>query len=201
MRGPFVMEVNPSFPAKTILEFIAYAKANPGKINMASSGNGNLTHISGELFKLMPGIDMVHVPYRGSAPAITDLLGGQVQMMFDGLLSSIEHIRAGRFRGLAVTTALRSNALPDLPTIGEFLPGYESSFWYGVGAPKNTPTEIVDKLNKEISAALADPKFKARLAEQGSTGIPGSSTDFAKLIADETEKWAKVIRAANIKAE
>jgi tripartite-type tricarboxylate transporter receptor subunit TctC len=149
----------------------------------------------------MAGSDIIHVPYRGSAPAMTDLLGGQVQMMFDGLLSSIEHIRAGRFRALGVTTATRSNALPDLPAIGEFLPGYESSLWYGLGAPKNTPTEIIDKLNREVNSALADPKFKARLAEQGSMGIPGSSTDFAKLIADETNKWAKVIRAAGIKAE
>jgi tripartite-type tricarboxylate transporter receptor subunit TctC len=201
MRGPFVMEVNPSFPAKSIPEFITYARANPGRINMASSGNGNGTHISGELFKLMAGVDIVHVPYRGSAPAMTDLLGGQVQMMFDGLLSSIEHIRAGKFRALAVTTAERSNALPDLPTIGEFLPGYESSLWYGLGAPKNTPAEIVDKLNKETSVALTDPKFKARLSEQGSTGLPGSSTDFAKFISQETEKWAKVIRAANIKVD
>jgi tripartite-type tricarboxylate transporter receptor subunit TctC len=168
---------------------------------MASSGNGNETHTSGELFKLMAGIDIVHVPYRGSAPAMTDLLGGQVHMMFDGLLSSIEHIRAGKFRALAVTTAMRSTVLPDLPTIGEFLPGYESSLWCGLGAPKNTPAEIVDKLNKETSVALTDPKFKARLADQGSNGLTGSPTDFRKFIAQETEKWAKVIRAANIKVD
>ena len=201
MRAPNVMVVNPSFPAKTVPEFIAYAKANPGKINMASAGNGTRAHVAGELFKMMTGVNMVHVPYRGAAPALTDLIGGQVQVMFDTMPSSIEHIRAGKLRALAVTTATRSEALPDMPTVGEFVPGYEASAWYGVGAPKDTPAEIVDKLNKEINAALADPKIKARLADLGGTVLPGSPADFGKLIADETEKWGKVIRAANIKAE
>ena len=195
------MVVNPSVPAKTVPEFIAYAKANPGKINMASAGNGTTPHVAGELFKMMTGVDMVHVPYRGAAPALTDLLGGQVQVMFDTMPSSIEHIRAGKLRALAVTTATRSEALPDIPTVGDFVPGYEASAWYGVGAPKNTPAEIVDKLNKEINAGLADPKMKARLADLGGTVLAGSPADFGKLIADETEKWGKVIRAANIKPE
>jgi tripartite-type tricarboxylate transporter receptor subunit TctC len=201
IRIPLVMEVNPSVPATTVPEFIAYAKANPGKINMASSGTGAAPHLSGELFKAMSGVNMTHVPYRGLAPALTDLLGGQVQVMFDSINTSIEHIRAGRLRALAVTTATRSDLLPDIPTVAEFLPGYEVSAWFGVVVPKNTPSSIVDKLNKEINAGLADPKMKARLAELVGTVIGGSPADFGKLIADETEKWAKVIRAANIKAE
>ena len=199
--SPLVMEVNPSVPAKTVPEFIAYAKANPGKLNMASNGNGTTSHLAGELFKMMTGINMLHVPYRGAAPALTDLIGGQVQVMFDVMASSIEHIRAGKLRALAVTTATRSEALPDVPNVGEFLPGFEASAWQGVGVPKNTPTEIVDKLNKEINAGLADPKLRARLADLGGTVIGGSPADFGKLIADETEKWGKVIRAANIKPE
>ena len=194
------MVVNPSVPAKTVPEFIAYAKANPGKVNMASAGNGTAPHVAGELFKMMTGVNMVHVPYRGDAPALTDLLGGQVQVDVPHPVSSIEYIRAGKLRALAVTTATRSEALPDIPTVGEFVPGYEASAWYGLGAPKNTPAEIVDKLNKEINAALADPKIKARLADLGGTVLAGSPADFGKLIADETEKWGKVIRAANIKA-
>jgi tripartite-type tricarboxylate transporter receptor subunit TctC len=201
LRAPFVMEVNPSVPVKSIPEFIAYAKANPGKIKMASNGVGNVSHIAGELFKLMAGIDMVHVPYRGSAPAVTDLLGGHVEVAFDGLMSSIEHIRAGRLRPLGVTTAIRSIALPDLPSIGEFLPGFEASFWYGLGAPRSTPPEVIDKLNKEVNAALADPTIRERLVEQGSVPMIGSSTDFGRLIVEETEKWGGVIRSANIKAE
>jgi tripartite-type tricarboxylate transporter receptor subunit TctC len=199
IRVPNVMEVNPSVTAKTVPEFIAYAKANPGKINMASAGNGSGQHIFGEMFKVMTGVNMTHVPYRGNAPAVTDLLGGQVQVMFDSMPNSIEYIRAGTLRALAVTTATRSEALPDLPTVGDFVPGYEASTWYGLGAPKNTPADIIDKLNKEINTALADPKMKARLADLGGTVVVGSPTDFGKLIADETEKWAKVIRAANIK--
>ena len=200
-RVPNVMVVHPSVPAKTVPEFIAYAKANPGKINMASAGNGTLAHVAGELFKMMAGVDMVHVPYRGAAPALTDLLGGQVQVYVRRHAASIEYIRAGKLRALAVTTATRSEALPDIPTVGEFVPGYEASTWFGVGAPKNTPAEIVDKLNKEINAGLADPKMKARLADLGGTVLAGSPADFGKLIADETEKWGKVIRAANIKPE
>jgi tripartite-type tricarboxylate transporter receptor subunit TctC len=195
------MEVNPSLPVKTVPEFIAYAKANPGKVNMASAGNGVTGHLAGELFKMMTGVDMVHVPYRGGTPALTDLLGGQVQVFFGTMSASIEHIRAGKLRALAVTTATRSEALPDIPTVGEFVPGYEASSVYGVGAPKNTPTEVLDKLNKEINAGLADPKIKARLADFGGTVLSGSPADFGKLIADETEKWAKVIRAANIKPD
>jgi tripartite-type tricarboxylate transporter receptor subunit TctC len=200
-RGPIVMEVNPSMPAKSVPEFIAYAKANPGKLNMGSPGIGSPLHVAGELFKMMAGINMIHVPYRGSALALTDLLGGQVQVMFDAVPSSIEYITTGKLRALAVTTAMRSAALPDIPTVGEFVPGYEASGWLGVGAPRNTPAEIVEKLNREINAALADPKMKARLADLGGTPLPGSSADFGKLIAAETEKWGKVIRAANIKAE
>ena len=201
IRVPFVMLVNPSFSAKTVPEFIAYAKANPGMINFASGGTGFATHLAGELFKVMTGVNMVHVPYRGQAPAMTDLLGGQVQVMFDPVVSSIAHIRAGKLRPLAVTTSTRSEALPDIPTVAEFVPGYEASPWFGVGAPKNTPTEIVDKLNKEINAGLADPKMKARLAELGATTLPGSPADFAKLIADETEKWGKVVKFTGIKAD
>jgi tripartite-type tricarboxylate transporter receptor subunit TctC len=199
IRVPLVMQVNPSVPVKTVPEFIAYAKANPGKLNMASSGIGTPQHLSGELFNMMAGVNMTHVPYRGSAPALTDLLGGQVQVVFDTTLASIEHIRSGRVRALAVTTATRSEALPDIPTVGDFLPGYEASGWYGVGVPKNTPTEIVDKLNKEINAALADPKMKAQLADLGGMVLALSSVEFGKLIAEETEKWSSVIRAANIK--
>ena len=200
-RVPFVMLVNPSFSAKTVPEFIAHAKANPGMINFASGGTGFASHLAGELFKVMTGVKMVHVPYRGQAPAMTDLLGGQVQVMFDPVVSSIGYIRAGKLRPLAVTTSMRSEALPDLPTVAEFVPGYEASVWFGVGAPKNTPAEIVEKLNKEINAALADPKMKARLADLGATVLPGTPADFARLIADETEKWGNVIRALNIKAE
>ena len=198
---PSVMEVNSQFPTKTVPEFIAYAKANPGKINMGAAGPGSSTHIFGELFKMMAGVDLVPVQYRSSGPALTDLMAGQVQVMFDPLGSSIEYIRAGRLRALAVTTATRSEALPDVPTVGDFVPGYEASLWQGIGAPKSTPPEIVDRLNKEINAALADPKIKARLADLGSTPLVSSPGDFAKLIADDTEKWGKVIRAANIKAE
>ena len=200
-RMPNVMVVNPSVPAKTVPEFIAYAKANPGKINMASPGIGTTPHLSGDLFKLMTGIDMVHVPYKGSGPALTDLLGGQVQVMFGTMPSSIEYIRAGRLRALAVTTATRSGELPDIPSVGEFVPDYEVSTWYGMSAPMGTPAEVIDKLNKEINAGLADPKLIARLADLGGTVLPGSPADFGKLIADETAKWGKVIRAANIKAQ
>jgi tripartite-type tricarboxylate transporter receptor subunit TctC len=200
-RGPYVMVVNPSVPASTVPEFIAYAKAKPGKITMASSGIGAATHLAGELFKIMAGIDMVHVPYRGGGPAVTDLIAGQVQVYFASTVASIEYIRAGRLRALAVTAATRSDALPDIPTVAEFVPGYEASTWYGVGAPKATPAEIVEKLNKEINAGLADPKIKARLADLGGDVLALSPADFGKLIADETEKWGKVIRDANIKAE
>jgi tripartite-type tricarboxylate transporter receptor subunit TctC len=201
MRGPLVMVVNPSVPANTVPEFIAYAKAHPGKINMASGGNGSSPHVAGELFKMMAGVDMVHVPYRGGAPGLTDLLGGQVQVYFANMPAAIEHIRAGKLRALAVTTATRSDALPDIPPVGEFVPGYEASGWFGVGAPKGTPAEIIDKLNREINAALVDPKIKARLADLGGDVLALSPADFGKLIAEETEKWGKVIRAANIKAE
>ena len=198
---PFIMAVGPSFPAKTVSEFIAYAKGNPGKVNIASGGNGTAGHLSGELFKMMAGVNMVHVPYRGEAPALTDLLGGQVQVMFATMPASLEYIKAGKLRSLAVTTATRLDALPDVPTVGDFLPGYEASAWQGVGAPKNTPAEIIAKLNNEINTGLADPKLKVRLADLGGTVIAGSPADFGKLIADETEKWGKVIRAANTKAE
>ena len=200
-REPHVIVVNPSVPAKTVPEFLAYARANPGKINMASPGNGTGPHMAGELFKTMTGVDMVHVPYRGAGPAYTDLLGGQVQVMFPGPAGSIGYIRAGQLRVLAVTTTTRFELLPDVPTVGEFVPGYEASSWFGIGAPRNTPVEIIDTLNKEINAGLASPPLKARLADLGGTVLPGSPTDFGKLIADETEKWGKVIRAANIKAE
>jgi tripartite-type tricarboxylate transporter receptor subunit TctC len=201
MVVPNVMVVHPSVPAKTVPEFIAYAKANLGKINMGSGGIGGPSHVAGELFKMMAGVDLVHVPYRGVAPALTDLIGGQVQVIFSTMPGSIEYIRTGKLRALAVTTAMRAEALPDIPTVGEFVPGYEASGWYGIGAPKNTPTEIVDKLNYETNMALADPKMKSRLADLGGTVLAGSPADFGKLIADETEKWGKVIRAANIKAE
>ncbi len=200
MRVPEVMEVNPSFPAKSVPEFIAYAKANPGKINMGSGGAGTPAHVCGELFKMMTGVNMTHVPYRGTAPMLTDLLGGQVEGAFDPILGSIEYIRAGKLRALAVTTATRSAILPDIPALGEFVPGFEASVWYGIGAPKNTPAEIVDRLNKEINAGLADPKLKARLGDLGGMTLASSPTDFGKLIADETDKWGKVIRAGHIKA-
>ena len=196
-----VMVINPSLPATTVPEFITYAKANPGKINMASLGNGTVPHVAGELFKMMAGVNMVHVPYRGAPPALIDLLGGQVQVYFATTTISIEHVRTGKLRALAVTTAKRSAALPDLPTVSDFLPGFEASVWFGVGAPKNTPIEIVDKLNKEINAGLADSKMRARFADLGGTVLPGSSADFGNIIAGETEKWGKVIRAANIKPE
>jgi tripartite-type tricarboxylate transporter receptor subunit TctC len=193
-RDPNVMEVNPSVPVKTVPEFIAYAKANPGKINMASAGNGTGGHVAGELFKMMTAVNMVHVPYRGAGPALTDLIGGQVQVMFDVMTSSIEHIRAGKLRALAVTSSTRSEALPDVPTMGEFVPGYEASNIRGVGVPRNTPVEIIDRLNKEINAGLADPKMKARFADLGATVLAGSPADFGRLMAEEVEKWAKVVK-------
>ena len=199
--NPLVMEVHPSVPAKTVPEFIAYAKANPGKINMASPGIGTTPHLAGELFKMRAGVDMVHVPYRGGGPALTDLLGGQVQVYFPGTVSSIEYIKTGRLRALAVTAATRSEALPDLPTVGEFVPGYEASNWFGVGAPKATPAAIVEQLNKEINASLADLKLKARLTDLGGTPLVGSPADFGKLIAEETEKWGKVVKFTGIKAD
>jgi len=201
IRFPNVMEVNPSVPAKTVPEFIAYAKANPGKINYASSGNGSTIQMSAELFKMMVGVDMVHVPYRGGAPALTDMLSGQVQVMFDNLPTSIEHIRAGKLRPLAITSTTRSELLPEVPPLADFVPGYESSAWYGIGAPRHTPAEIIDRLNKEINAILAEPKVKARIAEMGATLVTGSPADFGKLVADETEKWGKVVRFAGVKAE
>ena len=198
---PLIMEVNPSVPANTVPEFIAYAKANPGKINMASAGVGGPQHVAGELFKAMAGINMVHVPYRGSTPAITDLLGGQVQVMFDVTATALPQIRAGKLRALAVTTAKRLDALPDVPTVAEFLPGYEAVAWIGVGVPTGTPPAIIETLNKEINAGLADDKIKSRLADLGSVVVTGSPADFGKFIAAETEKWGKVIRDAQIKAE
>jgi tripartite-type tricarboxylate transporter receptor subunit TctC len=201
VRVPNVVLVNASVPAKTVPELIAYARTNPGKVNFASAGNGTSPHMAGELFKMMTGVDMVHVPYRGEAPALTDLLGGQVQVMFATATASIEHIRAGTVRALAVSTATRTNALPDLPTVGSFVPGYEASAFFGVGAPRNTPAEIIAKLNKEINAGLADPKVGERLANLGGTVLAGSPSDFGKLIAAETEKWGRVVRAANIKPE
>ena len=198
-RQPFAIEVNPSVPVKTVPEFITHAKAYPGKINMASGGIGSGNHIFGEMFEMMTGVNLVHVHYRGAGPALVDLLGGQMQVMFASISSSIEYVRAGKLRALAVTTATRSPALPDIPTVADFVPGYEASFWDGIGAPKNTPAEIVDKLNKEINAALADAKMKARIADLGGTVLAGSPADFGKLIAEETERWGKVVRAANIK--
>src|SRR5262245_4618923 len=195
-----VLDVNLSVPAKTVPEFTAYAKANPGKINMASVGTGSTPHVTGELFKMMAGVDMVHVPYRSAGAALTDLISGQVHVYFGTTASSIEHIKAGKIRALGVTSTARAEALPDVPTIAEFVPGYEASNWYGVGIPKNTPVEIIDMLNKEINTALADPNMKARLADLGGTVLAGSPADFGKLIADDTEKWSKVIQAANIKA-
>jgi tripartite-type tricarboxylate transporter receptor subunit TctC len=201
VRTPLILMVNPSFAPKTVAELIAYAKAHPGMVNMASAGNGTPPHVAGELFKMMAGLDIVHVPYRGGGPALVDLLGGQVQMFFGVLTSSIEYIRAGKLRPLAVTTAVRVEILPEVPTLGEFLPGYEASDWYGICAPRGTPVEIIDKLNAEINAGLADPKLKARLADQGAIMLAGSPADFGKLIAEETEKWGKVVRAAHMKAE
>jgi tripartite-type tricarboxylate transporter receptor subunit TctC len=200
-RGPQVMFVNPSVPAKTIPEFIAYAKANPGKLSMASAGIGTPGHLAGELFKMMAGVDMVHVPYRSGAPAQTDLIGGQVQVMFISPVGLIEYVQADKLRALAVTTATRSDVLSDLPTVGDFVPGYEASAWWGMGVPKNTPAEIVGKLNKEINAALADPRIKARIADLGGTVLALSQADFGKILADETDKWRKVIRTANISAQ
>jgi tripartite-type tricarboxylate transporter receptor subunit TctC len=201
MRTPVVMEVHPSVPANTVPEFIAYAQANPGKIAMASAGNGTIHHVAGELFKMMARIDLLHVPYRGAPPALTDLIAGQVQVIFDVLPSSIGYIRAGKLRALAVTTAARLEMLPDIPTVGEFVPGYEASGWIGVGTPKNTPTEIVDKLNKEINVALADPKIRARIADLGSPVFASSPAEFANFIAAETEKWGKVVKFARIKPQ
>jgi tripartite-type tricarboxylate transporter receptor subunit TctC len=201
IRFPNVMVVNPLVPAKSVPEFIAYAKANPGRLNMASSGNGSTIHVSGELFKMMTGVNMVHVPYRGGAPALTDMISGQVQVMFDNVPTSIEFIRAGKLRALAVTTATRSEVLPDLPTVADFVPGYEASAWYGVGVPKGTPDDIIDKLNKEINAILADPKAKARLADLGASLLAGSPADFGKLVADETEKWGKVVKFSGAKPD
>jgi tripartite-type tricarboxylate transporter receptor subunit TctC len=200
-RVPQVMEVNPSFPAKTVPEFIAYTKANPGKITFASAGSGSVAHVTAELFKMMAGVDMLHVPYRGAAPALTDLLGRQVDVMFDNMPSSIEHIRAGRLRPLAVTSTTRLEALPDIATVGDFVPGFETSAWAGIGAPKNTSVEIIDKLNREINAALADPKMKARFTDLGGMVLALSPTEYGKRIVEETEKWAKVIKFSGAKPE
>jgi tripartite-type tricarboxylate transporter receptor subunit TctC len=198
---PFIMVVNPSFPPKAVSEFIAYAKANPGKVNMASGGNGTAGHLSGELFKMMAGVNMVHVPYRGEGPALTDTLGGQVQVMFGTMPATIEYIRAGKLRPLAVTSARRSEVLPDLPTVGDFVSGYETNGWAGVGAPKNTPADIVDGLNKEINAVLADSKSKARLADFGASLLAGSPADFGRFLADEVEKWARVVKFSGAKPD
>jgi len=200
-RVPNVMEVNPAVPAKTVQEFIDYAKANPGKINWASSGNGTSVHLSGEMFKMMTGVDLLHVPYRGAAPALTDLISGQVQVMFDNMPSSIEHIRAGKLRALGVTTSKRSPALPDVPIVADTVPGYEASAWFGMGAPKGTPPEVVNKLNKAINAALADPNIQARLADLGGIVMAGTPADFGQVIVEETEKWAKVVKAAGVSIE
>jgi tripartite-type tricarboxylate transporter receptor subunit TctC len=201
MRVPNVMEVNPSFPAKTVAEFIAYAKANPGKINWATSGNGTSVHLSGELFKMMTGVQLTHIPYKGSAPALTDLLAGTVDVIFDNMPPSLPHIRAGKLRALAVTTNVRSEALPDVPTVADTVPGYEASAFFGMGVPKGTPPEIIEKLNKEINAGLADPKIKARLFELGGMLIAGAPEDFGKVVASETDKWAKVIKAGGVALE
>src|SRR5262245_43522910 len=201
IRVPQVIEVHPSVPVMTVPEFIAYAKSNPNKLNMASAGNGTVQHVAGELFKVMTGVAMQHVPYRGQAPALVDLLGGQAQVMFDTVPASMQYLKSGKLRPLAVTTATRAEALPELPTVADFVPGYESSAIYGIAAPRNTPTENVDKLNREINAALADPKMKARLADLGGTMLAGSAAEFGKLISEETNKWAKVIKFAGIKAD
>jgi tripartite-type tricarboxylate transporter receptor subunit TctC len=198
-RMPLVMVVHPSFPAKTIPDFISYAKANPGKINMASGGNGGTLHVTGELFKMMTGVEMTHVPYRGDAPALTDLIAGQVQVLFATMPAAVEHVRAGRLRALGVTHKARSDAMPDVPAIAEFVPGYESSVWHGVGAPKGTPVDIIDKLNKEVGAGLADPGMKARLADLGTTGLTMSPAEYAQFVADETEKWGKVVKFSGAK--
>jgi len=200
-RVPQVMEVNPSFPAKTVPEFIAYAKGNPGEISFASAGNGSVAHVTGELFKMMTGVSLLHVPYRGAPPALTDLIGGQVHVMFDNMPSSIEHIRAGRLRPLAVTATTRWQGLPDVPTLGDFVPGFETNAWAGIGAPKNTPAEIIDTLNREINAALADPTIKARFAELGGEVLALSPGEYGKRIAEETEKWAKVIKFSGAKPD
>jgi tripartite-type tricarboxylate transporter receptor subunit TctC len=201
IRFPNVVVVNPSVPVKSIPELIAYAKANPGKLNMASSGNGSTIHMSGELFKMLTDINMVHVPYRGGAPALTDLIAGQVQVMFDNLPTCAEHVKSGKLRGLAVTSTTRSEVLPDLPTVADFLPGYEASAWYGLSAPKGTPAEIVDRLNKAVNEILADPKVKAKFSEYGAILLPGSAADFGKLLADETEKWGKVVKFSGAKVD
>ena len=201
IRFPNVVVVHPSLPVKSIPELIAYAKANPGKLNMASSGNGSTIQMSGELFKMLTGVNMVHVPYRGGAPALTDLLAGQVQVMFDNLPTCAEHVKSGKLRGLAVTSTTRSDVLPDLPPLADFLPGYEASAWYGIGAPKGTPAEVVERLNKAVNEILADPKVKAKFAEYGAMLIPGSAADFGKLLADETEKWGKVVKFSGAKVD
>ena len=201
VRGPLIMEVNPSFPAKTIPEFIAFAKANPGKINMASAGIGNTTHVAGELFMMLTGTKFTHVPYRGGAPAVTDLISGQVQVYFDGVSGSLDHVRSGRLRALGVTSAERADVLPDVPTIAEFVPGYEAGGWYGIGVPKNVPVEVIDKLNKEINASLADAKLKSRLSDVGYVTSGSSPAEFGSMIAREIEKWAKVVKFAGIKPE
>ena len=200
-RETFALEVNPSFPAKIVPEFIAHAKANPGKLSIASPGSGTAPHMAGELFKMMAGVDLVHVPYRGSATALTDLMGGQVHLTFGPLTSSIQYVRAGKLRALAVSSASRSDALPDIPTMGDFLPGFEATGWFGIGVPRGTPAEIINKLNAEINAALADPKIKAQLAEMGGVVLPGSPAEFGKLIANETEKWAKVVKFSGAKPD
>jgi tripartite-type tricarboxylate transporter receptor subunit TctC len=199
-RAPLIMMVHSTVPARTVPEFIAYAKTNPGKVNMASAGIGSAGHLAGELFKMMAGVNLVHVPYRGNAPALADLIAGQVQALFPSAASSIEYVKTGKVRGLAVTSATRSDALPDLPTVGETIPGYEASSFYGIGAPRNTPAEIVDRLNKEVNAALADAKMRARIADLGGTPLPGSPADFGKLIADETEKWGAAVKFSGAKA-
>jgi tripartite-type tricarboxylate transporter receptor subunit TctC len=201
IRFPNVVVVNPALPINSIPELIAYAKANPGKLNMASSGNGSTIHMSGELFKMLTGINMVHVPYRGGAPALTDLLAGQVQVMFDNIPTCAEHVKSGKLRGLAVTSTTRSEVLPDLPVVADFLPGYEASAWYGIGVPKGTPPEIIERLNKAVNEILADPKAKARFAELGAILLPGSAADFGKLLADETDKWGKVVKFAGAKVD
>ena len=201
VRGPLVMEVNPSFPARTIPEFIAYAKANPGKINMASAGIGNTTHVAGELFMMLTGTKFTHVPYRGGAPAVADLIGGQVQVYFDGISGSLAYVRSGKLRALGVTTARRSDVLPDVPSIAEFVPGYEAGGWYGIGVPRRVPAEIVDRLNRQINASLADPTLKTRLADLGYAIVGGSSAEFANMIAQEVDKWTKVLRFAGVKPD